>query len=144
MNAELTTEQILEPLITEVADCLALDVPEVTPESTFFEDLGGESIDLLDIAFRMQRRLGIHTNMQEFRSALEFDKEGKISVDTITRLQVETPAIDWAAHLSGKEGGDFFTIRLIAEMMLQSHLRALAAGKVEASTDTAQLVGNSP
>lgn len=125
MNNELTIEQVLDQLIIVVADCLALDINEVTPESTFFEDLGGESLDLIEIPFRMQRQMGLRGKLHDVRGLLEYDKEGRVSPATIERLEAEIPTIDWAVHLAGKADRDFFTIRLIAEILLQSHLKAL-------------------
>src|SRR3712207_8084545 len=42
-----------------VVEALALDDDEVTPESTLMDDLGAESIDLLDILFRIEKSTGV-------------------------------------------------------------------------------------
>src|ERR1700677_1669320 len=42
-----------------VVVALALDEDEVTPDSTLMDDLGAESIDLLDILFRIQKSTGV-------------------------------------------------------------------------------------
>ncbi|HEX4109126.1 MAG TPA: phosphopantetheine-binding protein [Solirubrobacteraceae bacterium] len=42
-----------------VVEALALDDDEVTPESTLMDDLGAESIDLLDILFRIEKGTGV-------------------------------------------------------------------------------------
>jgi acyl carrier protein len=42
-----------------VTEALALDDDEVTPDSTLMDDLGAESIDLLDILFRIEKSTGV-------------------------------------------------------------------------------------
>src|ERR1700757_3258883 len=42
-----------------VVEALALDDDEVTPDSTLMDDLGAESIDLLDILFRIEKSTGV-------------------------------------------------------------------------------------
>jgi acyl carrier protein len=42
-----------------VTQALALDDDEVTPDATIMEDLGAESIDLLDILFRIEKATGV-------------------------------------------------------------------------------------
>ena len=44
---------------TAVGQALALDEDEVTPDATLMDDLGAESIDLLDILFRIERSVGV-------------------------------------------------------------------------------------
>ena len=36
------------------------DVDEVTPDSTLIDDLGAESIDFLDLSFKIEKEFGIH------------------------------------------------------------------------------------
>jgi acyl carrier protein len=47
------------PVKEAVAEALALDDDEVTNESTLMDDLGAESIDLLDILFRIEKSTGV-------------------------------------------------------------------------------------
>ena len=42
-----------------VAEALGFDAEEVTGDSTLMGDLGAESIDLLDILFRVERGIGV-------------------------------------------------------------------------------------
>src|ERR1700751_6040477 len=42
-----------------VVEALALDDDEVTSDSTLMDDLGAESIDLLDILFRIEKSTGV-------------------------------------------------------------------------------------
>jgi acyl carrier protein len=42
-----------------VAQALGLDLEEAAPEAVLFDDLGAESLDLLDIVFRLEKTFGI-------------------------------------------------------------------------------------
>ena len=52
-------KEIFEKVRTCIAEALGVDEEEVTPEATLFDDLGAESLDLLDIVFRMEKAFGI-------------------------------------------------------------------------------------
>ena len=67
----------------QIADCLATDVEEVVPEANFFGDLGGESIDVLDLTFRLEKSLGVRPNFSVMKdeAALDFDDAGRLTAD---------------------------------------------------------------
>ena len=52
-------EEIFEKVQETLVDALGLDDDEVTPEATLIEDLGAESIDFLDIVFRLEKAFDI-------------------------------------------------------------------------------------
>ena len=54
-----TQEEIFEKVRDTLVDALGVDDDEVTPESTLFGDLGAESIDILDIVFRLEKNFNI-------------------------------------------------------------------------------------
>ena len=49
-----TSEEIFEKVQTALIDALGVDDDEVTPSATLVGDLGAESIDFLDIVFRLE------------------------------------------------------------------------------------------
>ncbi|MCP4812922.1 MAG: acyl carrier protein, partial [Planctomycetaceae bacterium] len=49
-----TKEEIVQKVQAALVDALAVDDDEVTPEATMVGDLGAESIDFLDIVFRLE------------------------------------------------------------------------------------------
>jgi acyl carrier protein len=55
----MTNEEIREAVFTSVAEALGIEEDEVTPEATLMNELGAESIDLLDILFRIERAIGV-------------------------------------------------------------------------------------
>jgi acyl carrier protein len=69
-------------------DALGVDLEEVTEQASIFNDLGAESIDLLDIIFRLQNKFQIKIRTAEFfpdtDQAFWFD-EGLINANGFTR-----------------------------------------------------------
>ncbi len=55
----MMNEKIRAAVYTSVAEALGIEEDEVTPEATLMDELGAESIDLLDILFRIERSIGI-------------------------------------------------------------------------------------
>jgi acyl carrier protein len=51
-------EEILERVRVRVAETLGVDAAEVTPTQRFFTDLNGESIEWLDLSFRLDKEFG--------------------------------------------------------------------------------------
>ena len=54
-----THEGVLEKVRSTLVEALGVDAEAVTPAATLRGDLGAESIDLLDIVFRLERNFGI-------------------------------------------------------------------------------------
>jgi acyl carrier protein len=48
-----TATDLDQTVIAQVAAALGLDEDEVTPEATLLGDLGAESLDMLDMLFRI-------------------------------------------------------------------------------------------
>jgi len=52
-------KEIYEKVKEAIVEALGVDAEEVKPESVLFDDLGAESLDLLDIVFRLEKTFGI-------------------------------------------------------------------------------------
>ncbi len=61
----VTQDGILDTVRTAVAEAMFVDKDEVQPDTKLFVDLGAESIDLLDILFRVERQTGIKVEVDE-------------------------------------------------------------------------------
>jgi acyl carrier protein len=55
----LTTQEIFDKVKAVLVDALGVDDDEVTPTAVIKDDLGAESIDFLDISFRLEKAFGI-------------------------------------------------------------------------------------
>ena len=54
-----TKDEILEKITEALVEALGVEEDEVTPEATLVGDLGAESIDFLDIVFRLEKAFDI-------------------------------------------------------------------------------------
>jgi acyl carrier protein len=58
-------EEVFEGVREELMEALGVDDHEVTPEATLMGDLGAESIDLLDIVYRLEKHFSIKVDRGE-------------------------------------------------------------------------------
>ena len=54
-----TNEEVFEKVREALVEALAVDDSDVTPEATMVGDLGAESIDFLDIVYRLEKAFDI-------------------------------------------------------------------------------------
>lgn len=59
-------KDIYPKVVTILVDALNVEVHEVNPSSTLKEDLGAESIDVLDMIFRLELEFDIKISTDEF------------------------------------------------------------------------------
>ena len=96
MSRDEVYEEVKEVLI----DALGLDDDEVTPESTLMGDLGAESIDFLDIVFRLEKAFEIKVPREELFPAEavlsnpEFVSGGKLTEKGLAELRDKMPHTD--------------------------------------------------
>lgn len=67
--------EVTERVCREVAEALAADPATVRPESFLVDDLGAESLDYLDIVFRLERAFGIQITRGEMERAARGDMD---------------------------------------------------------------------
>jgi len=95
-----TREEIFEEVKEVLADALGLDDDEVTAEATLMGDLGAESIDFLDIVFRLEKSFGIKIPREELfpaesvMSNPEFVSGGKLTEKGLDELRAKMPHTD--------------------------------------------------
>jgi len=55
----LTRDEIIEAVNGALVNEMELDPAELSPEKTFFDDLGLDSLDMVDLMIGLQRKFGI-------------------------------------------------------------------------------------
>jgi len=95
----LTKEEVFEKIQTALVDALGVDDDEVTPEATLVGDLGAESIDFLDILFRLDKAFGIEIphaelNPSDILTSEEFVQDGKLNEAGMVALKARMPFAD--------------------------------------------------
>jgi acyl carrier protein len=129
----------LLPLVqAAIADALGIDEAEVTPEATILGDLGAESIDLLDILFRIERASGVKVTVSDIAALLqggipdeEFGDEDQVVNDTgLSHLEKVLPQFD-RSQLDGPLTADqvlgLFTTQNLVDLLLDRAGLAVAA-----------------
>lgn len=75
-------EEVFTGVKEALIEALAVDDEEVTPEATLVGDLGAESIDLLDIVYRLEKTFNIKIERGELvPDDVVNDQEGKYVVE---------------------------------------------------------------
>ncbi|WP_306364887.1 acyl carrier protein [Nocardia sp. CC227C] len=122
-----TSAQTLAAVQQSVAEAVGLDIDEVEPDATVLGELGAESIDLLDILFRIERKVGVKIQAAEIAELLQGeltdeeweDADGVLTPAGLAQLATVLPQID-PTELAGKITADqvmtLFTVRNLAEM----------------------------
>lgn len=96
-----THDEIFDKVRTTLVDALGVDEEDVTPEASLRNDLGAESIDLLDIVFRLERNFGIKIPRGELFpenvSDPEMTENGKLTSKGLVELKARMPYADLSA-----------------------------------------------
>lgn len=93
-----SSEEIFQKVQAALVDALGVENEEVTPEATMVGDLGAESIDFLDIVFKLEKAFGINIPREELfpddiLTNASYVKDGKVTEQGIAELKARLP---WA------------------------------------------------
>ena len=118
-----TKEEVFEKVRTALVDALGVDEDEVTRDATLQGDLGAESIDFLDIVFRLERNFGIKIPRGElFPENLTADPEwiadGKLTSKGVDELKARLPFADISKiedDPSVDKIGDLYTVDMLVQ-----------------------------
>ncbi|HOM61588.1 MAG TPA: acyl carrier protein [Anaerohalosphaeraceae bacterium] len=96
----ISREEIFKKVQEVLVDALGLDEDEVTEDATLMGDLGAESIDFLDIVFRLEKTFNIKVPREELFPAesilnnSEFVSGGKLTPKGLAELKARMPHTD--------------------------------------------------
>lgn len=97
----MSRDEIFQKVQGVLVDALGVDEEEVTPDATLRGDLGAESIDFLDIAFRLEKAFGIKIPRGEmfpedlFTNA-QYVQNGRITPQGMQEMKKRMPHMDFA------------------------------------------------
>jgi len=91
-----TNEEIFAKVRTALVEALSVDEDEVTPEAKLTTDLGAESIDFLDIVFRLEKAFDIKVPRAELfpedvLANAQYVQQGKLSAEGLKELKKRMP-----------------------------------------------------
>ncbi|MCC6951608.1 MAG: acyl carrier protein [Phycisphaerales bacterium] len=127
----MTREEIFGKVRTILVDALAVDEDEVTLDSVLTKDLGAESIDFLDIVFKLEQAFGIKIPQGELfpdnvAQDPEYVKDGKVTPKGVATIKARMPHVDFSGWESNPEIGK------IAELFTVQSLVSFVEAKVAA------------
>jgi len=116
-------EEIFAKVQETLVDALGVDEDEVTLKSTLQGDLGAESIDFLDISFRLEKNFGIKIPKGElFPDGLTSQEglvvDGKVTDAGIAELKKRLPFCDvdsFAKDPRADKIWDLFTVEMLVK-----------------------------
>ena len=97
----MTQDEVFEKVRETLVDALSVDDDDVTPQATLTEDLGAESIDFLDIVFRLEKAFDIKIPRGELfpdniLNNPEFVADGKLTPAGLATLKERMPHADFS------------------------------------------------
>ncbi|MEQ8843249.1 MAG: acyl carrier protein [Phycisphaerales bacterium] len=92
----MTREEIQAKVQDVLAEVLGIDEDEVTPRATLTGDLGAESIDFLDIVFRLEQAFGVKIEQGELfpenlQQTPEYVQDGRLTEAGLAALREKLP-----------------------------------------------------
>ena len=122
-----TYDEIFGKVQATLVDALGVDEDEVTRAATLQGDLGAESIDFLDIVFRLEREFGIKVPRAElfpesvFQGDPDFVREGRVTDQGMNELRSRMPYADLGGFDKDRRLSvlpDLFTVDLITRYIM--------------------------
>jgi acyl carrier protein len=117
-----TQDEIYSKVSATLVEALNVDEEDIKPTSTLQGDLGAESIDFLDIVFRLEREFGIKIPRGElfpesiFQGDPDLVQNGRVTDKGLAELRTKMPFADLSQFEKNPDFvnlGDLFTVDLI-------------------------------
>jgi acyl carrier protein len=121
----MTRDEIFGKVRDVLVDALAVDEDEVTPQASLTGSLGAESIDFLDIVFKLEQTFGFKIGQGElFPDNVQQDpryvKDGKVTPEGMATLKARMPHADFSkleADPQISKVGGIFTVESIVRFV---------------------------
>ena len=117
----LTKEEIYQKVREVLMDALAVDEEEVRPDNTLVGDLGAESIDFLDIVFKLEKAFNIKIPRgelfpEDILTNPQFVKDGKFTEAGLEELRKRMPFAELDQFARNPLVQDFANLLTVADM----------------------------
>jgi len=138
------SDEIYGKVVRVLVEALNVDEEEITPTASLQGDLGAESIDFLDLVFRLEREFAIKIPRGElfpesvFQGDPDFVQEGRVTEKGMSELRTRMPF----ANLNGFDHDrkvsavpDLFTVDLVTRYIAWKLGQGAAAGSKDNHTN---------
>lgn len=123
----MNRDEIFTNIQEVLEDALGVDQDEVTPEASLTADLGAESIDFLDISFKLEQQFGFKIAQGELfpdnaAQDPEYVQDGKITPKGLDEMKAKMPHIDFTSFEADPQLtkiGSVFTVDALVNFVEQ-------------------------
>ena len=133
----MADQETLAAVTRAVVEALSVPESEVQPGTTLMDELGAESLDLLDILFRLERKLGVKIKAADVSAYIQGEipegdfggDDGIVTPAALGQIKRIMPQVDiekLAGNLESDQVMKLFTIENLADMVTA---RASAAAR---------------
>lgn len=117
-----TNEELFNKIRSALVDALGVDEDEVTPEATLVGDLGAESIDFLDIVFRLEKAFDIKIPRgelfpEDILTSAQYVQQGKLTPEGLAELKKRMPFANLDAFAKNPVVKDFGNMLTVQDMV---------------------------
>src|ERR671919_55911 len=124
----MATTEIQSAVQEAVVGALGVGEDEATPDATLMDDLGAESIDLLDILFRIEKSTGVKIEAADLGDHIqggipddEFSDENDVltakGAEQLSRVMPQTSDQQIEGKVKADEVIGLFTVQNLVEMV---------------------------
>ena len=116
----LSQDEIFEKVQEALVDALGVDDDEVNRGATLVGDLGAESIDFLDIVFKLEKSFDINIERTELApedilTNGEYVKDGVVTADGMAELKRRMPWADMSQFEQNPRVQDFGNLLTVCD-----------------------------
>ncbi len=117
----VTKDEVFSKVRTALVDALGVDDEEVTPEATMVGDLGAESIDFLDIVFKLEKAFGIEIPRKELSpedilTNADYVQDGKVTAAGIAELKRRMSFVDFSKFEADPQVRNFSNLLTVGDL----------------------------
>lgn len=117
-----TKQEIFDKIKSCLVEALGVEDDEVTPDATLIGDLGAESIDFLDIVFRLEKAFNIKVPRgelfpEDILTNSQYVRDGKVTSEGVTQLRERMPFADLDAFAANPNVKDFASQLTVQDMV---------------------------
>ena len=117
----IAKDEVFKKVQTALVDALGVDEEEVTPDATMVGDLGAESIDFLDIVFRLEKAFNIEIPRSELfpediLTNEEYVKDGMVTDKGVAELKKRMPFADLSKFESNPAVQEFANLLTVSDL----------------------------
>ena len=116
-----TKEEVLSKVQAALVEALGVEPGEVTDEARLVGDLGAESIDFLDIVFRLEKAFDIKIPRgelfpEDILTNAQYVENGRVTPEGLQQLENRMPFADLSAFRANPLVQDFGNILTVKDM----------------------------